>query len=332
MLEDFIRKITRRIKRNDKRTLAETRGKTSISDAIVIPPTQKEIAKMLADKDGDALARHSKRFVDAICKKVEAMSKLDVPQDVINKIKEAVPPDAADDVDYLQFSEDELQEWFSDLSICYDYARMQYGRAKGKRDKWNKYHDIVELKVKQIYSGLDELQKFGYDECIEYVSEIKADLPEDVAERYVYGSNTDEQIELFIDELEGLLLEVRENISKIQKKNDELERLEIGKLSISVLGTDTLDNLDDVLRTAKEAEQKQRDERIKSVAINLSAVKGDKASLASVFNSAFPDKRIEEQEAMEANTEETDDMQDNLEIISNTVSGENDSVVSSEQG
>ena len=332
MLEEFIRKITEQIKRNDKKTLAEVRGKTTILDAIVIPPTQKEIVKMLADKDGYALALHSKRFVDAIYKKVEDMSKLDVSQDVINNIKQAVPPDAADGVDYLLFSENELQEWFYDLSKCYEYARMQYGRAKRKRDNWNKYHDIVALKVKQIYSGLDELQKYGYDECIDYVSEIKADLPEDVAERYGYEANTDEQTKIFIDELDNLLLEVQDNISIIQKKSDELERLEIGKSSIAVLGADTLDNLDDVLREAKEAEQKQRDERIKSVANNLSAVKGDKASLASVFNSTFSDKRIEEQGATEAKTEETDDIQGNWEIVSNTISDENDSAVSSEQG
>ncbi len=148
--------------------------------------------------------------------------------------------------------------------------------------KESEYNRKYTCEVKSIFYILDEIQKYG-DKYFDYVASIKAVIPDDYAETFDYDSCTFTELEENYSALQDVRLEA-ETVLQQAKKEEELKKnLEIGKASIAFLGTDSLKDLDEVLRRNREEKEQQKKDAIKSVTNAVSAIHGNADALTNLF-------------------------------------------------
>lgn len=174
------------------------------------------------------------------------------------------------------------------------------------------YYPRMSSCIERIFEGLDELKECEDSKYLSYVASVEAELPRNYAEIFPFDDLTDKEVRRYCDALEDLLLEVQDQQSQSRKEAQRRTDLETGRLSLEILGTDTVVNLDEVLRKQREVKDEERDNKLRSVSLGLSAIKGNKASLAAIFNN---DNHIEEsaareESAIDANDGSDDDIAD----------------------
>lgn len=169
--------------------------------------------------------------------------------------------------------------------------------------KYEKYYPIISAYVARILSGADELLEYDMPLYIDAVSAVKADIPEDYADKVSYDLLTVSELDACIKRLSEYDDDIQKYLTKEREKEARIDDLETGRMSLSVLGVASVNDLDDALWKQREEKEQQTERKVQSLAAGLSALKGDKSSLASFFSSTKVDEENEKREAREDRTD-----------------------------
>ncbi len=151
-------------------------------------------------------------------------------------------------------------------------------------DKKSRYYRKYAQEIRCIFQILNEIQQYG-EEYYDYIASIKAVIPDDFAESIDYDSYTFSELEQNYLALQDLELEASDVLHQARKEEERKKNLEIGNASIAFLGTDSLTDLDEVLRKNREEKEQQKKDAIQSVTKAVSAIHGNGDVLASLFKS-----------------------------------------------
>lgn len=162
-------------------------------------------------------------------------------------------------------------------------------------DKKSRYYRKYAQEIKCIFQMLNEIQQYG-QEYYDYIASIKAVIPDDFAESIDYDSYTFSELEQNYLALQDLVLEAADVLQQAKKEEERKMNLEIGNASISFLGTDSLKDLDGVLRKNREEKEQHKKNAIQSVTNAVSAIHGNGDVLASLFKSESANKQIQKVE------------------------------------
>ena len=317
------------------KSLSELReSKSKVREAIIVPPSRREIAELLKNRDEDALVRIGKRFISELIEEKQQLASLGVPQSALESIDQSTAFSSIDDIDYLSMSVDGIEEWYSYLFDYYCHLRKEIGILKRKREMKDKYYHLFCKEVDIVQEELSEMTDSGIPEYLDFVAQAKAQLPDDYVDMVPYSDMSEEAILKKLEELRDLKDEVSEKAGKLREEIEKIKDLETGAQSLSVLGIDKISDLDDILRKQREEKDRKMADTIKAATTAVSALHGNKDSLASIFSQVDLGEPVEKAEASESDADESYELADDYIIVDSASENARDitGIDSSEKG
>lgn len=252
---------------------------------VFIKPTWSEIANALKKHNEAWFCEVSRTVEDEMVRlrrELENMGKSEQDLSVFEGLDDI--HEIITDVDYLNMTVDEIDAMFSFLFEQYEAMKEMVALRKRALKRRKDYYPIVSTYVGAIYEELDEILEMGGTDYISYVAEAKTELPENYADMIPYESISEIKLTGIIKMLESCESENQEQLSRIREEKARKDNLAIGDQSIQFLGITSIEELDDAVRRLREDREKQTTEKVQAFASSLSALKGDKSSLASIFD------------------------------------------------
>ncbi len=154
--------------------------------------------------------------------------------------------------------------------------------------KRNQYHKAYSEIIARLYWVLDEIQNTS-DDYDTYVASVKSELPRNYADIMPYNQYSVSLIRDNYKALEDLVVEAEYVLEQARAEKESKANMAIGNASLSALGTDTLSDLDEVLRMNREEKEQRKADMLQSVSNATDVLHGKTDILSKLFGSTTDD-------------------------------------------